>query len=114
LEAVEEAFGDQIDYAQLKKIYGVPKLRSATAPAECIGVRSPDITGNPDPEHVSTSLRRAPDLTMRMQMRRFTRLTTAFSKKLENHMHMVALYTVWYNFVRVDKGCACAFTRGCG
>jgi hypothetical protein len=51
---------------------------------------------------------------MRMQMRRFTRLTTAFSKKLENHMHMVALYTVWYNFVRVDKGCACAFTRGCG
>jgi hypothetical protein len=73
------------------------------SPAECIGTRTDNITGNPDPKHVSTSYAERANLTMRMAMRRFTRLTNAFSKKLENHAHMVALYALWYNFVRVHK-----------
>ena len=73
------------------------------SPAECIGARKERIEGNPDPKHVSTSYAERQNLTMRMQMRRFTRLTNAFSKKFENHMHMVALYTVWYNYVKQHK-----------
>jgi hypothetical protein len=72
-------------------------------PAECIGARKERIEGNPDPKHVSTSYAERQNLTMRMQMRRFTRLTNAFSKKFENHMHMVALYAVWYNYVKQHK-----------
>ena len=77
--------------------------RAATAPAECIGARKEPITGNPDKAHVSTSYVERANLTMRMQMHRFTRLTNAFSKKLENHCHMAALYAVWYNFVKMHK-----------
>src|SRR6266446_4852606 len=73
------------------------------SPAECIGARKERIEGNPDPKHVSTSYAERQNLTMRMQMRRFTRLTNAFSKKFENHMHMVAVYTVWYNYVKQHK-----------
>jgi hypothetical protein len=73
------------------------------SPAECIGCRMAPIEGNPDPKHISTSYAERQNLTMRMQMRRFTRLTNAFSKKFENHMHMVALYTVWYNYVKQHK-----------
>lgn len=103
LQAVEEAFGAEVDYAQLVKIYGeAPESRKGRySPAECIGAEKHRIEGSPDAKHVSTSYVERQNLTMRMQMPRFTRLTNAFSKKFENHVHMVALYTVWYNFVKV-------------
>ena len=104
LEAVESAFGDDVDYAQLVKIYGTtPEAEKRYSPAECIGAKPHAITGNPDPAHISTSFVERQNLTMRMHMRRFTRLTNAFSKKFESHVHMVALYTVWYNWVRIHK-----------
>ena len=71
--------------------------------AQSIGARKDTITGNPDPQHISTSYTERANLTMRMSMRRFSRLTNAFSKKLTNHAHMVALYALWYNFVRIHK-----------
>src|SRR5206468_2807916 len=72
-------------------------------PSECVGTRKNNVTGSPDPEHISTSYVERANLTMRMAMRRFTRLTYAFSKNLENHARMVALYALWYNFVRIHK-----------
>ena len=75
----------------------------AASPAECIGAKRELVTGNPDLKYVSTSYAERQNLTMRMQMGRFTRLPNAFSKKFENHAHMVALYTVWYNFVEIHK-----------
>ena len=105
LEAVEGAFGGDIDYAMLVKLYGATSegAKGRYSPAECIGARKVAIEGSPDMDHVSTSYAERQNLTMRMQMRRFTRLTNAFSKKFENHMHMVAVYTVWYNFVKQHK-----------
>lgn len=108
LNAVEEAFGADIDYAMLVKMYGEPEGRAVPqerrySPAVCTGAKKTKIEGNPDPVFVSTSHVERQNLTMRMHMRRFTRLTNAFSKKFENHVHMVALYTVWYNFIRVHK-----------
>src|SRR3954468_11371557 len=109
LSVVEEAFGAGIDYAMLVKLYGAgPSTTDDAAarrysPAECVGIRKDTITGKPDPKHVSTSYTERANLTMRMSMRRFTRLTNAFSKKLQNHEHMVALYAIWYNFVRIHK-----------
>ena len=105
LEAVEGAFGGDVDYAQLVKLYGaVPETaKGRYSPAECIGARKTVVEGTPDPRHVSTSHAERQNLTMRMQMRRFTRLTNGFSKKFENHAHMVTLYTVWYNLVRMRK-----------
>jgi IS1 family transposase len=104
LEAVEGAFGGDIDYAMLVKIYGEatdPEKRYS--PAECIGAKKQAIEGDPDPDHISTSYAERSNLTMRTFMRRFTRLALGFSKKFENHCHMVALYTVWYNFVKMHK-----------
>jgi IS1 family transposase len=107
LSAVEEAFGADIDYGMLIKLYGEPSHSPEAArrysPTECVGARKETITGKPDPKHISTSYTERANLTMRMSMRRFTRLTNAFSKKLENHEHMVALYALWYNFVRIHK-----------
>ncbi len=104
LEAVEGAFGSDIDYAMLVKVFGPgPEGQRRYSPAECIGSVKHRVEGNPDPKHVSTSYAERQNLTMRMHMRRFTRLTNAFSKKFENHMHMVALYAVWYNFVKQHK-----------
>ena len=105
LDAVEGAFGGDVDYAMLVKLYGATSegAKGRYSPAECIGARKEPVEGNPDPKHISTSYAERQNLTMRMQMRRFTRLTNAFSKKFDNHMHMVALYTVWYNYVKQHK-----------
>jgi IS1 family transposase len=104
LDAVEDAFGADIDYAQLQKIYGAPAENDTRySPATCIGCEMKTVSGNPDPKHVSTSFVERHNLTMRMGMRRFTRLTNGFSKKIENHAAMVAIHAVYYNFARVHK-----------
>lgn len=104
LEAIEESFGADVDYAQLHKIYGAPTPdESRYSPATCIACDMKTVSGNPDPEHVSTSYVERQNLSMRMSMRRFTRLTNAFSKKVENHGHAVALYFMYYNFCRVHS-----------
>jgi len=104
LTAIEDAFGAEVDYAQLHKIYGAPTPdESRYSPATCIGCDMKTVMGDPDPKHVSTSYVERQNLSMRMGMRRFTRLTNAFSKKVENHGHAVALYFMHYNFCRVHK-----------
>jgi IS1 family transposase len=104
LEAVEGAFGADVDYAMLVKLYGeTPEAEKRYSPPQCTGCRRTAITGNPDPRHVSTSFVERQNLTMRMGMRRFTRLTNAFSKKFENLRAAVALHFVYYNFCRVHQ-----------
>ena len=106
LEAVEGAFGGDVDYAMLVKLYGEPTGKSAErrySPGECCGTRKDVIEGEPVKKDISTSYVERSNLSLRMHNRRFTRLTNAFSKKFENHVHMISLYTVFYNFVRIHK-----------
>jgi IS1 family transposase len=104
LEAVEGAFGGDVDYAQLVKLYGeAPEGQRRYSPAVCTGAVKMRIEGKPDPKHVSTSFVERSNLSMRMGNRRMTRLTNAFSKKAENHAHMMAIYFMHYNFVRIHQ-----------
>jgi IS1 family transposase len=105
LDAVEGAFGSDIDYAMLVKMYGASQeaAKGRYSPAQCTGARREPVEGNPDKGHISTSYVERNNLTMRMHMRRFTRLTNAFSKKIENHAYAVALHMMYYNFVRLHS-----------
>jgi IS1 family transposase len=105
--AVAESFNDEIDYAMLIKIYGSTVNESGVnvkySPVECLGTQKKPRIGHPDPEHISTSYIERQNLTMRMQIRRFTRLTNAFSKKIENHIASIAIHYMHYNFVRIHQ-----------
>ena len=104
LSAVEDAFGSDIDYATLIKLYGQSdEPAKRYSPARILGVQAATITGNPNWKHISTSYVERQNLTMRMHMRRFTRLTNGFSKKVENHAHMVALHFMYYNFCKIHQ-----------
>lgn len=118
LAAVESAFGSEIDYATLVKYYGEtvgnesPEARYS--PGVCNGQRKTVVAGNPDPSLICTSHAERSNLSFRMHMRRYTRLTNAHSKKFENHCHMVALYTVWYNYARINSAVRCAPAMAAG
>jgi len=107
LNAVYDAFDLDIDFAQLVKLYGNSEGETSTerkySPNECTGTKKHWVSGEPDPKYISTSYVERQNLTMRMHMRRFTRLTNAFSKKIENHCYAIALHFVYYNFVKIHK-----------
>jgi IS1 family transposase len=104
VDAVWRNFGENIDFAQLIKHYGPsPDGQRRYSPPECIGCTKQPVFGDPDPAHMSTSFVERQNLTMRMQMRRFTRLTNGYSKKFENHCHALAIYFTWYNWIRIHK-----------
>ncbi len=112
LWAVEDTFGSEVDYAMLVKLYGQePESEKKYSPAQCIAAEPHIIQGNPDPTKISTSFAERQNLTMRMSMRRFTRLTNAFSKKIENLEHAVALHFMYYNFARPHKTLANPYPR---
>jgi IS1 family transposase len=106
VSAVRNNFGIEVDYAQLEKYYGAPeKIQPGKLypVSECVGTRKVERIGTPDPKHISTSFVERQNLTMRMQMRRFTRSTNGFSKKIENHIHAISLYFMYYNFCRIHQ-----------
>ena len=112
LDAVDDVFGDNIDYAMLVKLYGAePQPEKRYSPSKCLGTEMHIIKGNPDPKQISTSFVERQNLTMRMGMRRFTRLTNGFSKKIENHKYALALYFMHYNFARPHKTLAYPYPR---
>ncbi len=103
-DAVDLAFGGEVDFAQLIKVYGnAPQAETRYSPAECVGTRRHAVSGNPDPRHISTSYVERANLSIRMGNRRFTRLTNAHSKKLANHIYMFGLWTMFYNYARINS-----------
>jgi IS1 family transposase len=115
LDAIEQSFGADIDYAMLVKIYGEPTGGVGRySPSECIGAEQRRVEGRPDPAHISTSYAERQNLSMRMGTRRFTRLTNSFSKKAENHEHAVAIYFMHYNFVRIHTTLRCTPAMAAG
>ena len=117
LEATERAFGSHIDYAMLEKIYTRPPKDGVTtrySPSECCGIRAKRIMGKPDGRHISTSYAERMNLEMRMSMKRFARLTNAHSKKIQNHIHAISLYFMYYNFVRIHQTLRVTSAMACG